>query len=160
MNPEFHFLHSQGCFQLHGCLGVVDPTISMVVSPSFPGGVGITCWLVVCNKVVAIMLHPFSWRNPSNPWSPQLHLHCHYFKLISTKRGQLSFMGQGLRQSLLFLLGISQSFGFLFPEIVFQFGKNSIAAYRTSFWVCSWQSHKVFVMACCHQLLKVLDSWF
>uniref|UniRef100_A0A8D0GWP9 Guided entry of tail-anchored proteins factor 1 n=2 Tax=Sphenodon punctatus TaxID=8508 RepID=A0A8D0GWP9_SPHPU len=24
------------------------------------GGVGITCWLVVCNKVVAIMLHPFS----------------------------------------------------------------------------------------------------
>ncbi|KAG8136511.1 hypothetical protein E2320_005086 [Naja naja] len=27
---------------------------------SFLGGVGITCWLVVCNKVVAIMLHPFS----------------------------------------------------------------------------------------------------
>uniref|UniRef100_A0A8V0YSC3 Guided entry of tail-anchored proteins factor 1 n=1 Tax=Gallus gallus TaxID=9031 RepID=A0A8V0YSC3_CHICK len=27
---------------------------------SLEGGVGITCWLVVCNKVVAIMLHPFS----------------------------------------------------------------------------------------------------
>ncbi|KAM3837720.1 guided entry of tail-anchored proteins factor 1 isoform 2-T2 [Vipera latastei] len=24
------------------------------------GGVGITCWLVVCNKVVAIMLYPFN----------------------------------------------------------------------------------------------------
>uniref|UniRef100_A0A8C0ZQN0 Guided entry of tail-anchored proteins factor 1 n=1 Tax=Castor canadensis TaxID=51338 RepID=A0A8C0ZQN0_CASCN len=24
------------------------------------GGVGITCWILVCNKVVAIVLHPFS----------------------------------------------------------------------------------------------------
>lgn len=86
MNSEFHFLHFQGRFQLHRCLRVVDPTISIVVSPSFPGGVGITCWLVVCNKVVAIMLHPFSWKNPSNPWSPQLHLHHHGFKLIKKKK--------------------------------------------------------------------------
>uniref|UniRef100_A0A2K5QCQ6 Guided entry of tail-anchored proteins factor 1 n=1 Tax=Cebus imitator TaxID=2715852 RepID=A0A2K5QCQ6_CEBIM len=24
------------------------------------GGVGITCWILVCNKVVAVVLHPFS----------------------------------------------------------------------------------------------------
>lgn len=40
-------------------------------------------------------------------------------------------MRQGLRQSLLLHLDVSQSSGFLFPEYVFQFGKNSIAGYKT-----------------------------
>ncbi|XP_074156607.1 guided entry of tail-anchored proteins factor 1 isoform X2 [Sminthopsis crassicaudata] len=39
----------------------IAPLERLVAFPTgVAGGVGITCWLVVCNKVVAIMLHPFS----------------------------------------------------------------------------------------------------
>ncbi|XP_043927403.1 guided entry of tail-anchored proteins factor 1-like isoform X5 [Protopterus annectens] len=39
----------------------VAPLERLVAFPTgIAGGVGITCWLVVCNKVVAIMLQPFS----------------------------------------------------------------------------------------------------
>uniref|UniRef100_A0A2K5F1E3 Uncharacterized protein n=1 Tax=Aotus nancymaae TaxID=37293 RepID=A0A2K5F1E3_AOTNA len=31
-----------------------------ITSLDLAGGVGITCWILVCNKVVAIMPHPFS----------------------------------------------------------------------------------------------------
>lgn len=128
-------------------LRVIDPRTSIVVSPSFPGGVGITCWLVVCNKVVAIMLHPFSWRNPSRPWTPQLYLH--YLNSFRKKKGQLASMRQGLRQSLLLHLDISHSFWFLFPEFVFQSGKSSTVSYKTSFWVIHGRTVRF-----CHGLLS------
>ncbi|XP_069492162.1 guided entry of tail-anchored proteins factor 1 [Ambystoma mexicanum] len=39
----------------------IAPLERLVAFPTgIAGGVGITCWLVVCNKVVAIMLHPVS----------------------------------------------------------------------------------------------------
>ncbi|KAM9321399.1 guided entry of tail-anchored proteins factor 1 [Gastrophryne carolinensis] len=39
----------------------IAPLERLVAFPSgVSGGVGITCWLVVCNKVVAILLHPIS----------------------------------------------------------------------------------------------------
>ncbi|XP_040194930.1 guided entry of tail-anchored proteins factor 1-like [Rana temporaria] len=39
----------------------IAPLERMVAFPTgIAGGVGITCWLVVCNKVVALMLHPIS----------------------------------------------------------------------------------------------------
>ncbi|XP_038616127.1 guided entry of tail-anchored proteins factor 1-like isoform X3 [Tachyglossus aculeatus] len=39
----------------------IAPLERLVAFPTgVAGGVGITCWLVVCNKVVAILLHPFS----------------------------------------------------------------------------------------------------
>lgn len=39
----------------------IAPLERLVAFPTgIAGGVGITCWLVVCNKVVAIMLYPIS----------------------------------------------------------------------------------------------------
>ncbi|XP_069058677.1 guided entry of tail-anchored proteins factor 1 [Pleurodeles waltl] len=39
----------------------IAPLERLVAFPTgVAGGVGITCWLVVCNKVVAILLHPVS----------------------------------------------------------------------------------------------------
>ncbi|XP_006002593.1 guided entry of tail-anchored proteins factor 1 [Latimeria chalumnae] len=39
----------------------IAPLERLVAFPTgIAGGVGITCWLVVCNKVVALMLQPFS----------------------------------------------------------------------------------------------------
>ncbi|XP_071994884.1 guided entry of tail-anchored proteins factor 1 [Engystomops pustulosus] len=39
----------------------IAPLERLVAFPTgIPGAVGITCWLVVCNKVVALMLYPIS----------------------------------------------------------------------------------------------------
>ncbi|KAK2118172.1 GET complex subunit get1, partial [Saguinus oedipus] len=39
----------------------ITPLDRLVAFPTrVAGGVGITCWILVCNKVVAIVLHPFS----------------------------------------------------------------------------------------------------
>uniref|UniRef100_A0A5F9CH01 Guided entry of tail-anchored proteins factor 1 n=2 Tax=Oryctolagus cuniculus TaxID=9986 RepID=A0A5F9CH01_RABIT len=39
----------------------ITPLDRLVAFPSrVAGGVGITCWILVCNKVVAIVLHPLS----------------------------------------------------------------------------------------------------
>ncbi|XP_060054713.1 guided entry of tail-anchored proteins factor 1 [Erinaceus europaeus] len=39
----------------------VTPLDRLVAFPTrVAGGVGITCWILVCNKVVAVALHPFS----------------------------------------------------------------------------------------------------
>ncbi|XP_010634835.1 tail-anchored protein insertion receptor WRB isoform X2 [Fukomys damarensis] len=39
----------------------ITPLDRLVAFPTrVAGGVGITCWILVCNKVVAVVLHPFS----------------------------------------------------------------------------------------------------
>ncbi|KAM7322354.1 hypothetical protein ACRRTK_019195 [Alexandromys fortis] len=39
----------------------ITPLDRLVAFPTrVAGGIGITCWILVCNKVVAIVLHPFS----------------------------------------------------------------------------------------------------
>uniref|UniRef100_A0A2K5XSZ8 Uncharacterized protein n=1 Tax=Mandrillus leucophaeus TaxID=9568 RepID=A0A2K5XSZ8_MANLE len=39
----------------------ITPPDHLVAFPTrIAGGVGITCWILVCNKIVAIVLHPFS----------------------------------------------------------------------------------------------------